>query len=156
MQYMSALRKARGRAQSVNTSRRAAELLQDFIATHLENAAVGACASYMRALLARRPRMSGMVLARETRSFVEATGGNTPFETIFSLLLRRKVSPVEARILQTLGTIQIHHGSAGSNMVARYFASLHTRSISDLLTAAQMALDCARHFGAITDLGFGR
>src|SRR5206468_12306543 len=62
------------------------------------------------------------------------------------------VNPDETRILQTLGAIQIHHGSAGSSMVARYFASLHTRSISDLFTAGQMAMDCARHFGAITDL----
>ena len=37
-------------------------------------------------------------------------------------------------------------------MVARYFASLHTRSISDLFTASQMALDCGRHFGAISDM----
>ena len=37
-------------------------------------------------------------------------------------------------------------------MVARYLASLHTRNVGDIFTAAQMALDCARHFGAITDL----
>jgi citrate synthase len=48
-----------------------------------------------------------------------------------------------------MGAIQVHHGSAGSNVVARYFASLHTASISDLFTASQMALDCSRHFGAI-------
>jgi citrate synthase len=54
--------------------------------------------------------------------------------------------------MKKFGAIQVHHGSAGSNMVARYLASLHTRSASDLFIAAQMALDCARHFGAITDL----
>jgi citrate synthase len=37
-------------------------------------------------------------------------------------------------------------------MVARYFASLHTRSVSDLFTAGQMTLDCGRHFGAISDM----
>jgi hypothetical protein len=55
----------------------------------------------------------------------------------------------------TLGTALLylrHHGSAGSNMVARYLSSLHTRSVSDLFTASQMTLDCARHFDAITDL----
>src|SRR5262249_23951724 len=67
-------------------------------------------------------------------------------------LLRRNATRTETRILQNLGAIQSHHGSAGSNMVARYFASLHTKHISDLFTAAQMALDCGRHFGAITDL----
>jgi citrate synthase len=51
-----------------------------------------------------------------------------------------------------MGTIQIHHGSAGSNMVARYMATLHTLSVSDFFTASQMALDGARHFGAIHDM----
>jgi hypothetical protein len=51
-----------------------------------------------------------------------------------------------------MGTIQIHHGSAGSNMVARYLSTLHTKSVSDLFVASQMALDSARHFGAITDM----
>jgi citrate synthase len=37
-------------------------------------------------------------------------------------------------------------------MVARYLASLHTKSVSDIFTAAQMTLDSARHFGAITGL----
>lgn len=37
-------------------------------------------------------------------------------------------------------------------MVARYFAALHTRSVSDLFSASQMALDCGRHFGAISDM----
>src|SRR5439155_26748959 len=62
------------------------------------------------------------------------------------------VNRAEVDILKNLCTIKIHHGSDGSNMVARYFASLHTRSASDLFVAGQMALDCARHFGAITEL----
>src|SRR5262249_17626763 len=74
------------------------------------------------------------------------------FRVVFSLLLRRVVNQDEARILGQLGAIQVHHGSAGSNMVARYFAALHTRSISDLFCASQIALDCGRHFGAISDM----
>ncbi|HYR83414.1 MAG TPA: citrate/2-methylcitrate synthase [Terriglobia bacterium] len=151
MQYMSSIRKATKDLEAVNASRSSASLLRDLIRVHLENAAVGACSSYMRALLGRRPSTSAGALVRQTERFLESTRGD-PFRAIFSLLLRRKVNPIEAGILQNLGTIQIHHGSAGSNMVARYFASLHAKSTSDLFTAAQMALDCARHFGAITDL----
>jgi len=51
-----------------------------------------------------------------------------------------------------MGTIQIHHGSAGSSMVARYMATLHTFSVADFFVASQMALDGARHFGAIHDM----
>jgi hypothetical protein len=51
-----------------------------------------------------------------------------------------------------MGTIQIHHGSAGSNMVARYMATLHSFSVEDFLIASHMALDGARHFGAIHDM----
>jgi citrate synthase len=152
MQYMASIRKATKDLQPVNASRSTADLLRDLIRVHLENAAVVACSSYMRFLLSRRPKMSAGVLLRQTKVFLESTKQRDPFRAIFNLLLRRNVNATEAGILQTLGTIQIHHGSAGSNMVARYFASLHTRSMSDLFTAGQMALDCARHFGAITDL----
>jgi citrate synthase len=166
MQYMASIRKATNDVHAVNASRPAADLLRDLIRIHLENAAVAACASYMRSLLHRRRGMSVASLVRRTTLLLEATspplrggvpegrggGRGDPFRMIFSLLLRREVNSVEAGILQTLGAIQIHHGSAGSNMVARYFASLHTKSASDLFNAAQMALDCARHFGAITDL----
>src|SRR5207249_10670422 len=91
-------------------------------------------------------------LVRQTNLFLARMHQSDPFQKIFMLLFRRNLNSTEAGILQTNGAIQIHHGSAGSNMVARYLASLHTRSISDLFTAAQMTLDCARHFGAITDL----
>ena len=37
-------------------------------------------------------------------------------------------------------------------MVARYMATLHTLSVSDFFIASQMALDGARHFGAIHDM----
>jgi len=106
----------------------------------------------MRALLSRRKTMSSGMLLGQTRRFLDSLSDTDPFQTVFSLLLRRKVNATEIRILQILGTIQIHHGSAGSNMVARYLASLHTKSVGDIFTAAQMTLDSARHFGAITDM----
>lgn len=140
MQYVSSLRKAVERAQPFNALRPPADVLADMIAVHMENAAAGACASYMRAG------------RRQGQRFLESLPGSDWRQSVFSLLLRRSANATESRILENLGAIQIHHGSAGSNMVARYLASLHTRSISDLFTAAQMTLDCARHFGAITDM----
>jgi citrate synthase len=152
MQYVSVIRKAEKRGGAVNPSRRSEDLLRDLIVVHLENAAACACASYMRYLLSRSPTLSALALARRTKLFLDSAAKDDPFRAIFSLLLRRTVNATEAGILETLGAIQVHHGSAGSNMVARYLASLHTRSSSDLFVASQMALDCARHFGAITDL----
>jgi citrate synthase len=152
MQYMASIRKASGEVQAMTASVPAERLLRSLIAVHLENAAVGACSSYMRFLLGRRPGASAGQLLRRTKLLLESVPRHDPFQTVFSLLLHRRATSTEAAILQNLGTIQIHHGSAGSNMVARYLASLHTRSVSDLFTAGQMALDCARHFGAITDL----
>jgi citrate synthase len=152
IQHAAVIRNASGKVNGVTSARPPAELLADLIAVHLENAAVGTCASYMRGLLDRRPKMSSPSLVRNTRSWIEASSRQDPFGMIFGLLLRRRVTAAERRILETFGAIQIHHGSAGSNMVARYFASLHTRSVSDLFTAAHMTLNCARHFGAITDL----
>jgi citrate synthase len=151
MQYVSAMRKASGIVQEVR-SRPPAKLLRDLVAVHMENVVAGACSSYMRALIARRPKTTAGMVLRETKRFIESVKSSDPFSAVGSLLLRRRLTSTEARILQTLGTIQIHHGSAGSNMVARYLASLHTRSISDIFTASQMALDCARHFGAISDM----
>jgi citrate synthase len=55
-------------------------------------------------------------------------------------------------VLQGMGTIQIHHGSAGSNMVARYLSSLHVPSVQEFFVGAQIAMDCDRHFGAIHDM----
>ena len=48
--------------------------------------------------------------------------------------------------------IQTHHGSAASNMVARYLATIHAGSVSDFYVACQMTLDGNRHFGAIHDM----
>jgi citrate synthase len=144
MQYIASLRKAANELRPVHASRPAGELLRDLLRVHIENAAVGACSSYMRSLTNRRES--------KTKSFLESIHENDLFGTIFSLLLRRKVNPTEAVILENNGTIQIHHGSAGSNMIARYLASLHAKSVSDIFSASQMALDAARHFGAIDDL----
>jgi len=152
IQYVASIRKATRDMRAVNRSRPAADLLRDLIRVHLENTAVAACSSYMRFLLRCQPHKSAGALVRQTKRFLKSVPHGDPFRIIFSLLLRRNVNRAEADILENLGTIQIHHGSAGSNMVARYFASLHTRSASDLFVAGQMALDCARHFGAITEL----
>jgi citrate synthase len=152
MQHLASIRKAGQDSQAVSPFRPPADLLNDLIGVHVENAVTGAASSYMRHLLKNRPGMGATALVRQTRLFIESTPRRNPFGAVFSLLLRRHVNSTEARILETMGTIQIHHGSAGSNMVARYLASLHTKSISDLFTAAQMTLDCARHFGAITGL----
>lgn len=151
MQYVAAVRKAESGAQGVR-SRPPADLLRDMVSRHLESAIAGACSSYIRELLNRKPQSSPAILARQTKSFLELSSTDDPFSSLFSLLLRRAVGPTETRILQTLGTIQVHHGSAGSNMVARYLASLHTKAVSDIFTAGQMTLDSARHFGAITDM----
>jgi citrate synthase len=107
------------------------------IEIHLENVAVAGLASTMR-VGGKLPDPKAIVL--------------DAFQSFFAMLLQRPVSSDEARILGRLGAIQVHHGSAGSNMVARYLATLHTRSVSDLFTASQMALDCGRHFGAISDM----
>src|SRR5882724_8351721 len=94
---------------------------------------------------------------RETAAFVAAErrhpdGARGAFAISYGLLLGRSPSAVECRILERMGTIQTHHGSAGSNMVARYLATLHASSVSDFFVAAQMVMDSARHFGAIHDM----
>jgi len=137
IQHWASFRKAARKIGQINASRPPGELLAEMIEIHMENVAVAGLASALRADPAEA--MPGEQIS-------------DPFQWLFSMLLRRKVNPDEARILGQLGAIQVHHGSAGSNMVARYFATLHTRSVSDLFTASQMALDCGRHFGAITDM----
>jgi len=145
MQYGASIRKASRAVGPVNAMRPPDKLLAEMIEIHMENVAAAAMASYMRSL---KPadRLKG------TSSFIRKAGTSDPFRLVFSLLLRRVVNDDEARILGRLGAIQVHHGSAGSSMVARYLASLHTRSVGDLFTASQMTLDCGRHFGAISDM----
>lgn len=157
MQHMATLRKARtGRPENsgIHDERDAGELLEDMIACHMENVAVGGVSAYMNYLVAKSAQLSESELAAATHKFVaeEVERGRNAFQVSYSLILGRHASDHESLILERMGTIQIHHGSAGSNMVARYMATLHTLSVSDFFTASQMALDGARHFGAIHDM----
>jgi citrate synthase len=145
MQHWASIRKATRTIGPINALRPPHKLLAEMIEIHMENVAVAAMASYMR-ILKPEDRLE------ETSNFIRRVATTDPFRLVFSLMLRRVVNDDENRILGRLGAIQVHHGSAGSSMVARYFASLHTRSISDLFTASQMTLDCGRHFGAISDM----
>jgi citrate synthase len=151
MQYMASMRKAALQPRGVR-NRPPGELLRELIAVHVENAFAAIGSSYMRGLLKQKPTPGRATLLRRTKAFLESLKTTDPFRVLFSLLLRHKAGSTEVSLLQTLGAIQIHHGSAGSNMVARYLASLHTKCVGDIFTAAQMTLDSARHFGAITDL----
>jgi hypothetical protein len=162
IQYLSALRKA-GRKQKgladrgLNDERRPGALLAEMITTHMENVAVGGLSMYANRLWIDRPGLAVADLARETAAFLAAErrhpdGARGAFPISYSLLLGRSASAVECRILERMGTIQTHHGSAGSNMVARYLATLHAASVSDFFVAAQMVMDSARHFGAIHDM----
>jgi hypothetical protein len=158
IQHRSCLRKSRdlrpGYASGVNTRRSSADVLKEMIQVHMENVAIGACSAWMRTVLKKQPNISESDLHTQATAYLTSLrdAGTDPFRASFSLLLGRTVTDEEVRILGRMGTIQVHHGSAGSNMVARYLATLHTKSVSDLFMASQMALDSARHFGAITDM----
>jgi hypothetical protein len=157
MQHIATLRKARvGRPENsgIHDERDASELLRDMIACHMDNVAVGGMSAYMNFLLTGNAQLSESELAAGTNEFIaaEVERGRNAFQVSYSLILGRHASDHESLILERMGTIQIHHGSAGSNMVARYMATLHTLSVSDFFTASQMALDGARHFGAIHDM----
>lgn len=157
MQHIATLRKARvGRPENsgIHDERDPGELLRDMIACHMDNVAVGGVSAYMNFLLTGNPQLSESELAAGTNEFIaaEVERGRNAFQVSYSLILGRHASDHESLILERMGTIQIHHGSAGSNMVARYMATLHTLSVSDFFTASQMALDGARHFGAIHDM----
>ena len=157
MQHFAILRKARvGRPENsgIHDERDPGELLSDMIACHMDNVAVGGISAYMNYLLAAKPEPSGSELAAAARDFIaqEVSQKRNAFQVSYSLILGHHANDHESLILERMGTIQIHHGSAGSNMVARYMATLHTLSVSDFFTASQMALDGARHFGAIHDM----
>ena len=124
------------------------------IHVHMMNVAVGGMSTYMRYLLDDSPNLSEQELAEETCNFIEQhkEEGKTAFETCYSLLLGRKANDVETKILERMGIIQTHHGSAASNVVARYMSTLHAVTISDFFSASQMILDGKRHFGAIHDM----
>lgn len=157
MQHMATLRKARvGRPENsgIHDERDSGELLTDMIACHMENVAVGGVSAYMNYAVAGGAHLPESQLVALTNDFIagEVSRGRNAFQVSYSLILGRHASDHESLILERMGTIQIHHGSAGSNMVARYMATLHTLSVSDFFTASQMALDGARHFGAIHDM----
>ena len=159
IQHFSALRKA-NRAKNhipqsgLNDARRPGRLLFQMIGTHIENVTVGVMSTYMRGLLEANPNLTPEQLVHQTHTLIteEENAGKSAFQTCYSLLLGHRANEVENKALERMGIIQTHHGSAGSNMVARYMATLHTPSVSDFLTAAHMNLDGDRHFGAIHDM----
>src|ERR1044072_2378771 len=159
MQHFLILRKARlGKSEpgdsGIHDERDPAALLREMIECHMENVAVGGVSAYMNYLLNANPQSSEGELAGQTANFIaeEVSRERNGFQVSYSLILGHHANDHESLILERMGTIQIHHGSAGSHMVARYMATLHTLSVSDFFTASQMALDGARHFGAIHDM----
>jgi hypothetical protein len=159
MHHFSILSKAKlGRQETqdrgVHDDRDPESLLVEMIAAHMENVAVGGVSAYMNYLLLSNPQISENDLAASTKQFIdeEVKQGRNAFQISYSLILGHHANEHERLILERMGTIQIHHGSAGSSMVARYMATLHTFSVADFFIASQMALDGARHFGAIHDM----
>ena len=155
IQHFSTLRKLSiPNQEGINSTRTPSSLLLELIETHMENVAVGVVSVYMRHQLRENTALHPQVLAMRATDLIEAHQKNekTAFQTCYSLLLGREATTVEANILERMGVIQTHHGSAGSNVVARYLATLHTGAVSDFFVAAQMALDGDRHFGAIHDM----
>ena len=140
--------------RGMHDERDAESLLIEMISVHMRNVAIGGLSAYMNYLLANNPEISEKDLANSTRQFIdeECKQKRTAFQISYSLILGRHANEHESVILERMGTIQIHHGSAGSSMVARYMATLHTFSVIDFFIASQMALDGARHFGAIHDM----
>ena len=155
IQHFSTLRKLSNPDQKgISGTRDQSELLLELIETHMENVALGTVSTYMRHQLRENNALHPQVLAMRAADLIteHEKNGKTAFQTSYSLLLGREASPVEANILERMGIIQTHHGSAGSNVVARYLATLHTGAVSDFFVASQMTLDGDRHFGAIHDM----
>ena len=155
IQHFSTLRKlANPDQKGITGTRDSGELLAELIDTHMENVAVGTVSTYMRHQLRENNALHPQVLAMRASDLIteHEKDGKTAFQTSYSLLLGREATAVEAHILGRMGIIQTHHGSAGSNVVARYLATLHTGAVSDFFVASQMTLDGNRHFGAIHDM----
>ncbi|HLE84421.1 MAG TPA: citrate/2-methylcitrate synthase [Thermoanaerobaculia bacterium] len=159
VQYFMAAARLERRARrlpdrGINDERSRGGLLVEMIATHMRNVAVGALAMQANRLLRDRPGLGAEELAAAVERFVgaEREDGKSAFEIVYSCILGRPANPTENRILERMGMIQMHHGSAGSNMVARYLVTLHAGSVLDLFAASLLALDAARHFGAIHDM----
>lgn len=137
--------------RGMHDERDAESLLVEMIAVHMKNVAIGGVSAYMNHRLAENPQSD---LVATTRQFIdeERKQKRNAFQVSYSLILGHHANEHERSILERMGTIQIHHGSAGSSMVARYMATLHTFSVIDFFIASHMALDGARHFGAIHDM----
>ena len=143
-----------GQDRGMHDERDHESLLIEMISLHIQNVAVGGVSAYMNYLVANNSQITQEELASSTRQFIEeeAKQGSNAFQVSYSLILGHHANEHERLILERMGTIQIHHGSAGSSMVARYMATLHTFSVEDFFIASHMALDGARHFGAIHDM----
>ncbi len=155
IQHFSTLRKLSiPNQQGVKGTREPESLLLEFIDTHMENVALGTVSVYMRHQLRESSALHPQVLAMRANDLISEhqKSGKTAFQTCYSLLLGREASSIESNILERMGVIQTHHGSAGSNVVARYLATLYAGAVSDFFVASQMALDGDRHFGAIHDM----
>jgi len=140
--------------RGIHDERDPESLLIEMITLHMENVAIGGISAYMNHLLLDNPQITEAELVSSTRQFIdeESKQKRNAFQVSYSLILGHHANEHECEILERMGTIQIHHGSAGSSMVARYMATLHTFSVADFLIASHMALDGARHFGAIHDM----
>ncbi|MCP3914078.1 MAG: hypothetical protein GY711_00805 [bacterium] len=145
---------ARGEIRGINEDRDPAELLTELIAIHLGNVVTGAAAIKMNRMMAADDSVTAGALAEGARGiFASIRDAQRPcFDAIYSALVDRQVGELVGRILQVMGTIQTHHGSAGSNVVARYLTALHVGNGYDFFAGAHMALDGDRHFGAIHDM----
>jgi len=159
MHHFSILSKAKlGREEhqdrGMHDERDPESMLIEMISVHMANVAVGGVSAYMNHLLLDNPQITEAELAGSVRQFIddESKEKRNAFQVSYSLILGHHANEHEREILERMGTIQIHHGSAGSSMVARYMATLHTFSVADFFIASQMALDGARHFGAIHDM----
>ncbi|MXV77498.1 hypothetical protein F4083_04365 [Candidatus Poribacteria bacterium] len=155
IQHFSTLRKLSiPHQKGVKGTRKPGALLMELISTHMENVALGTISVYMRHQLRESSALHPQVLAMRANDLIvqHKKDEKTAFQTCYSLLLGREATSVEAHILERMGVIQTHHGSAGSNVVARYLATLYAGAVSDFFVASQMALDGDRHFGAIHDM----
>lgn len=155
IQHFSSLRKlCNPHQKGIKGTRNTGSLLIELISTHMENVALGTLSVYMRHQLRDSSALHPQVLAMRANDLIEEHRKNekTAFQTCYSLLLGRDASSVESNILERMGIIQTHHGSAGSNVVARYLTTLYAGAVSDFFVAAQMTLDGDRHFGAIHDM----
>lgn len=140
--------------RGMHDERDSESLLIEMIAVHMKNVAIGGVSAYMNHRLMDNPQATENDLVTATERFIadEREQKRNAFQVSYSLILGHHANEHEREILERMGTIQIHHGSAGSSMVARYMATLHTFSVIDFFIASQMALDGARHFGAIHDM----